>query len=449
MAAIHARTALLPDGWHYDVRFVIKNGIFVEIDVACSAKPGDEHHQIILPGMPNLHSHAFQRGMAGLTEKRGPSADSFWSWRDLMYRFALTMTPEDVESVASQLYMEMLEAGFTRVGEFHYLHHDKNGDAYNNKAEMAVRIAAAAELTSIRLTLLPVFYAHSGFGGREPNDGQRRFVCSIDAFSNLFDLSKKAVKNLQGSVVGMAPHSLRAVTPQELNHILSLDDEKPIHIHIAEQTAEVADCKASTGARPVDWLLDHSEVNDRWCLIHATHMTLSETRRLARTGAVAGLCPVTEANLGDGIFSGKSFHAAHGRFGIGSDSNILISVADELRQFEYSQRLDHRLRNVLVDSGKSTGRTLFDSAFTGGAVALQGGEIGLAVGGAADCFSLDPTSAPYLTEDAILDGWIFGKTATIDCVWTAGRKCVDKGRHVARDTITRGFIKTMQALMAR
>jgi formimidoylglutamate deiminase len=449
MTTIHAKAALLTNGWHDNVRIVIKNGAFSSVEIGCAQQSGDESHDVILPGMPNLHSHAFQRGMAGLTERRGPEADSFWSWRSLMYRFALTMTPDEVQSVAGQLYMEMLEAGFTRVGEFHYLHHDTTGAAFSNRAEMAERIAAAADVTNIRMTLLPVFYAHSGFGGAAPNDGQRRFICDIDSYSKLYEASQSAVKSLSGSVVGVAPHSLRAVTSDELASVVKLAKTNPIHIHIAEQTAEVADCIAWSGARPIEWLLDHADVDDRWCLIHATHMTSTETRRMAKTGAVAGLCPMTEANLGDGIFAGKNFQSAGGRFGIGSDSNIMIGIGEELRQLEYSLRLKHRARNMLALPEKSTGRALFESAFMGGVAALKGGETGLALGGPADCISLDTSSAPYLVGDAILDGWIFANAVTVDCVWTAGVKRVEKGRHFARNQITRDFTKTMQTMLAR
>jgi formimidoylglutamate deiminase len=449
MTELHARTALLPDGWHRDVRLVVEDGAFSALKIHCPPQVGDERVDILLPGMPNLHSHAFQRGMAGLTEKRGPDADSFWSWRSLMYRFALEMTPDEVQIVAAQVYMEMLEAGFTRVGEFHYLHHDTTGAAYGNIAEMAERIAAAAEMTQIRMTLLPVFYAHSGFGGKKPHEGQRRFISDVDLYSKLYEASKTAVKSLAGSVVGVAPHSLRAVTPKQLQSVVALAKNQPIHIHIAEQTAEVADCVAWSGARPVAWLLDHADVNDQWCLIHATHMTPKEVQSMAKTKAVAGLCPITEANLGDGIFAGKSFSSKGGHFGIGSDSNILIGIVDELRQLEYSQRLKHRARNVMALFEESTGRALFERAFTGGVIALQGQEKGLAIGSPADCISLDIGDAPYLRGDAILDGWIFAQTAKVDCVWTGGVKRVSKGRHVARDAITRKFAETMKAMLAR
>ena len=285
--------------------------------------------------------------MSGLAERRGPGADNFWSWRETMYRFALDMTPDQVEAVAAQAYVEMLEAGFTRVGEFHYLHHAPDGRPYDDVAEMSARIVAAADATRIGLTLLPVFYAHSGFGGAPPGDAQRRFICDLDLYARLVERARGLVRTLDGADLGLAPHSLRAVTPGELEAVGALAPERPLHIHIAEQVAEVDACLAWSGARPVEWLLDHADVGPRWCLIHATHMTPDETRRLAASGAVAGLCPITEANLGDGLFNAPDFVGRGGRFGIGTDSNVQIALADELRLLEYGQRLFHRARNVL------------------------------------------------------------------------------------------------------
>ena len=255
MTTLFATQALLPDGWASNVRISIDGTQITAIESGATPLPGDERHAIVLPAMPNLHSHAFQRGMAGLAETRGPSTDSFWSWREVMYRFALAMTPDQVEAVAAQLYVEMLESGFGRVGEFHYLHHDRDGKPYANVAEMAERIAAAAAATGISLTLLPVFYAHSGFGGAAPGDGQRRFINDLPGFARLLDESRRAVASLDGAVVGVAPHSLRAVTPEELNEVTALAWGGPIHIHVAEQTREVEDCVAWSGARPVEWLL--------------------------------------------------------------------------------------------------------------------------------------------------------------------------------------------------
>ncbi|TIN17500.1 MAG: formimidoylglutamate deiminase, partial [Mesorhizobium sp.] len=323
MAAIFAEQALLPDGWHNNVRISLANGRIIAVEPGTTELAGDERHAILLPGMPNLHSHAFQRGMAGLAELRGPSADSFWSWREVMYRFALSMTPDQVEAVAAQLYVEMLEAGFSRVGEFHYLHHDREGKPYANLAEMAERIAAAAGETGIGLTLLPVFYAHSSFGGAAPNEGQRRFINDVNRFSRLVEKSRECVRSLNQAVVGVAPHSLRAATSEELAEVVEIVPDGPIHIHIAEQVKEVEDCLAWSGARPVEFLLANAKVDERWCLIHATHMTNAETVAIAKSGAIAGLCPITEANLGDGIFAAQLFRDHGGRFGVGSDSNVL------------------------------------------------------------------------------------------------------------------------------
>ncbi|NGO53268.1 formimidoylglutamate deiminase [Allomesorhizobium camelthorni] len=450
MTTIFAEQALLPAGWQDNTRIVTDGGRIVSVEQATSPAPGDEHHAILLPGMPNLHSHAFQRGMAGLAETRGPSPDSFWSWREVMYRFALSITPEQAEAVAAQLYVEMLEAGFSRVGEFHYLHHDLDGRPYANIAEMAERIAAAARATGIGLTLLPVFYAHSGFGGAGPTDGQRRFVNDLDGFAALLEGCRTATKDMPGAVVGVAPHSLRAVTPQELAAVAAMMPDGPIHIHIAEQMREVEDCIAWSGARPVEWLLANTEVDRRWCLIHATHMLDIETVAIARIGAIAGLCPITEANLGDGTFSAALFVEHGGRFGVGSDSNVLIGVVDELRQLEYSQRIFHHQRNVLAAPGQSNGRNLFTMAVAGGNQALGRAESGIAPGAPADFVSLDATHPTLAGKsgDAILDAWIFANGAAVDCVWVHGERVVTQGRHFARDAIAEKFKAAMIELLA-
>jgi len=451
MTGLFASSALLPSGWAADVRVSIDGGRVVSIESGVTPQAGDERHAILLPAMPNLHSHAFQRGMAGLAEMRGPGEDSFWSWRDVMYRFALAMTPQDVEAVAAQLYVEMLESGFGRVGEFHYLHHDRDGRPFADIAEMAGRIAAAAQATGIGLTLLPVFYAHSGFGGAAPTEGQRRFINDLDSFARLLEASSEATASLDYAVVGVAPHSLRAVTPQHLASLVAMGGDGPIHIHVAEQTAEVEASIAWSGARPVEWLLANAPVDKRWCLIHATHMTEIETVAMARSGAIAGLCPVTEANLGDGIFPGPAFMDAGGRFGVGSDSNVLIGVGDELRQLEYSQRLAHRMRNVLAPAGGSNGRALFDGALTGGSVALGVPNSGIAAGAAADFLSLDPDhpSLAGKSGDAVLDAWIFAGAGRVDAVWVAGKKVVSDGKHFGREAIARRFRDVMMRLASQ
>ena len=451
MTILHFAAVLLPTGWTGDVRVTVAGGLITDIVSGAQPEIGDERHAIAIPGMASLHSHAFQRGMAGLAESRGRSTDTFWTWRETMYRFALAMTPDDVLAVATLLYIEMLERGFTRVGEFHYLHHDRDGTAYVNPAEMAVQIAHAAAASGIGLTLLPCFYAHGGFGGAAPRPEQRRFICSIDQYARLIEASRESIRTLPGANLGIAPHSLRAVTPDELMAIEPLFGGGPVHIHVAEQIREVDDCLAWSGRRPVQWLLDHADVNQRWCLIHATHMTDTEIAALAASGAVAGLCPITEASLGDGTFPARDYITANGRIGIGTDSNVLIGVTDELRQLEYGQRLQCRERNVLARDGHSTGRALFDLALTGGAQALAQPLAGLQVGAAADMATLDPThpSLAGRRGDAILDGWIFATShGVIDCVWARGTKVVEGGRHPLRQRARAKFNDRVRRLVA-
>jgi formiminoglutamate deiminase len=442
---------LLPEGWAAQVRLTVERGVIAAVETGVEARPADERHGVGLPGMPNLHSHAFQRGMAGLAERRGDSADSFWTWREVMYRFLERMEPDDVEAVAAQLQVEMLEAGFTRVGEFHYLHHAPDGTPYAAPAEMAARIAAAAETTGIALTLLPVFYAHGGFGAQPPNPGQRRFLSDPESFARLMAASREAVAGLPDAVVGIAPHSLRAVTEAELMALLPLAANGPIHIHIAEQVAEVEACLGWSGQRPVAWLLGHAPVDRRWCLIHATHLTDDEAVATARSGAVAGLCPITEANLGDGTFNALPFLAAGGAYGVGSDSNVLIDLGGELRQLEYSQRLHHRARNVLATPARpATGRAVFEAAVAGGARAL-GVAAGLCRGAPADIVSLDEAHPALVgrSGDALLDSMVFaGGSSTIHTVWRAGKPVVRDGRHVARDAARTRFVRTMRRLLA-
>ncbi len=317
---------------------------------------------------------------------------------------------------------------------------------------MAHRIAAAASETGIGLTLLPVFYAHSNFGGSPPQPGQRRFICDLDLYARLLEASRTALADMPGAIIGVAPHSLRAVAPDELAAVAEMAGAGPVHIHVAEQAKEVEDSVAWSGERPVEWLLGHVEVGPNWCLIHATHMTDDETRRAAASGAVAGLCPVTEANLGDGIFNGPLFAASGGRYGIGSDSNVRIGVADELRQLEYAQRLRDRARNVMAGGSGSTGRALFESALAGGAAALAAGPPGLRAGTAADIVTLkaDHPTLAGRGGDAILDAWIFagGGNELIDCVWTRGVRQVAGGRHDKRDAIRRRYAAAMARLTA-
>ena len=437
METLWFQQALLPSGWAARVRLSMAGGRITAIEPGVDPAPTDRRFGTALPGLANVHSHCFQRLMAGLAESRGAGAsDDFWSWRDLMYRLVAAIGPDDLHAIAAMAFVEMLEGGFTRVGEFHYLHHQPSGAPFDDPAEMAASIAAAAAETGIALTLLPVFYAHGGFGAQSTSDAQRRFITSLDGYARLIDASRAAVATLDNAVVGIAPHSLRAVAPDELTALAALCPDGPIHLHIAEQEKEVADCLAWSGARPVEWLLDHAKVDERWCLVHATHVTQPEIERIARSGAVVGLCPITEANLGDGIFPAEAFVAAGGAFGIGSDSNVRIDAAEELRLLEYGQRLSLRRRNVLTAPGQSTGRTLFDAAQTGGARAVRGCQQGLSAGAPADLVALAAT--PFGLGDQALDRWVFAEQR-VEAVWRAGRQCVVDGRHVARDRVAARF----------
>jgi formiminoglutamate deiminase len=447
MPVIHAAAALTPGGWRADARLTIAGGTIAAIETGVARQPDDEGYAILVPALSNLHSHAFQRGMAGLAERRGDHADTFWTWRETMYRFALAMSPDDVEAVAAQLYVEMLEAGFAAVGEFHYLHNTPDGATYSAPAEMAARIVAAAQATGIGLTLLPVFYGHATFGGAPPKPEQRRFITDVDGFARLLDDCRAQMAGV--GPVGVAPHSLRAVTPAEFAAVVALAGGGPIHIHAAEQVKEVEDCLAWSGARPVEWLLDHAKVDARWCLVHATHMTEDETRRLARSGAVAGLCPVTEASLGDGVFNAPLYFSERGAFGVGSDSNVEIGVAVELKQLEYAQRLRDRARNVCALAAGSTGRALYQRALAGGAQALGRRSGALKVGAAADFVSLraDHPTLAGRSGDAILDAWIFAVgNPLVDCVWSGGRKVVAAGRHLGREPIAARYAAAMRRL---
>ena len=447
-------TALVSGQWAANARISVSDGIITAIETDATPQAGDEKRGIGIPGITNLHSHAFQRGMAGFAEARGPGTDTFWTWREIMYHFLDRMTPEDMEAIAALAYVEMLESGFTRVGEFHYVHHDCRGRPYDNLAELAERICAAAQTTGINLTLLPSFYAHSGFGELNPTTGQRRFITSLGQFARLYASAVQAVRSLPGSTVGVAPHSLRAVSAEELREIITLSTEGPIHVHVAEQVKEVEECVAATGARPVAWLLDHASVNERWCLIHATHMLPDEIAAVARSGATVGLCPVTEANLGDGVFPAVSYLDQSGCIGIGTDSNVNIDAAGELRMLEYSQRLTHRGRNLLARGpNTSTGRSLFDLAFLGGNRASNVAVDGLAVGRPADMVALAVSGgslAPRERGDAILDRFIFAGPAAcaVEGVWVGGRCIVTAGRHVRHERIAAKFHQTLKRLLS-
>ena len=442
--------ALTPAGWATNVRVEIDGGVIVSVAADAVADGAERVSGIALPGLPNLHCHAFQRGMAGLAERRGPANDSFWTWREVMYRFLDRLTPDDVQAIATFAYMEMLERGFTAVGEFHYLHHDSDGAPFADIGEMAVRHAAAADMTGIGLTLLPVFYAYGGFGGAAPSQGQRRFLNTPDRFAKLWARSEEIVAKLPRANIGMAPHSLRAVTPETLRELVAAAQSGPIHIHAAEQMKEVEDCVAWSGLRPVEWLLANMPVDERWCIIHATHMTADETVRLVKSGAVAGLCPLTESSLGDGIFNGPQWIEAGGRYGVGTDSNIDIDAPGELRQLEYSQRLGLRGRNLMTTTeGESSGRRLYTDALAGGAQALQRPMGAIAPGMSADFVVLDADHPDLAGRggDLLLDTYIYvaGRGAVRD-VYAGGARLVTQGRHRKRDDIAARYRLAMSRL---
>jgi formimidoylglutamate deiminase len=497
MTALFARDALLPAGWARDVLLQWDAaGRLTQVTPASAAPAGvPVAAGPVLPGMPNLHSHAFQRGMAGLTEYRGASEDSFWSWRTLMYRFAGRLSPELLEAIAFGLYVEMLEAGYTSVCEFHYVHHDGEGRPYADDAELALALLRAARRAGIGMTLLPVLYQTSGFGGQPPREGQRRFIRSTDNMLRLLERLQPLCTSAAASAtspptaptaapitaplaappatspatspaekanripaarLGLAPHSLRAVPPDALRDALAglaqLDATAPIHLHIAEQTQEVDDCIAWSGQRPVAWLLDHAPVDARWCLVHATHMDADEYRRAAATGAVAGLCPSTEANLGDGLFDWPAWHAAGGAWGIGSDSHACVNAAEELMLLEYGQRLATRRRNVMATAAHPQVATaMLLAAVAGGAQASGRSIAGLAVGQQADLVTLDaqhPALAGLAAPD-MLSAHVFAshRTSAIHSVHVAGHARVQQARHAAQPGAAQGLVAARTQLL--
>ncbi len=466
MTALFAADALLPQGWARDVLLQwdaagrltsVQAGATRPGGVAAAAGP-------VLPGLPNLHSHAFQRGMAGLTEYRGASQDSFWSWRTLMYGFAARLSPELLEAIAFGLYVEMLEAGYTSVCEFHYVHHGHGGTPYADDAEMSLALLRAAQRAGIGMTLLPVLYQASGFGGKPPGEGQRRFIRTTDDMLRLLQrlhpvCTAPSAQGGEGALparLGLAPHSLRAVPPQALREALAgldaIDASAPVHIHIAEQTQEVDDCIVWSGQRPVAWLLDHAPVDARWCLVHATHMDADEIRRAAASGAVAGLCPSTEANLGDGIFDAPAWQAASGAWGLGSDSHVCVNAAEELMLLEYSQRLATRRRNVMATAAQpQVADAMTLAAVAGGARATGRPVAGLAAGQLADFVELDAAHPALagLPAGQMLASHVFGshRGSAVRSVRTAGRVRVAHGRHAEHPSAAAGLVAARGRLL--
>ncbi|WP_421081843.1 formimidoylglutamate deiminase [Serratia fonticola] len=450
MPAYFASRALLPTGWAHNVRLEVDaHGQLVQVTPNADPDGCLRLHGDVVPGMPNLHSHAFQRAMAGLAEVAGNPQDSFWTWRDLMYRLVQRLTPEQVGVIARQLYIEMLKGGYTQVAEFHYLHHTPEGKAYADRGEMTGRLSEAALQAGIGMTLLPVLYSYAGFGAQPAQAGQRRFIQSAESY---LEQQQVIARQLAGQPLqnqGLCFHSLRAVELGQMQQILAASDQAlPVHIHIAEQQKEVNDCLAWSGQRPVAWLYEHLPVDSRWCLVHATHLDREELEQLARSKAVAGLCPTTEANLGDGIFPGDSYLHHQGRWGIGSDSHVSLNVVEELRWFEYGQRLRDQRRNRLTTPEQpAVADVLYQQALQGGAQAC-GTAIGkLAVGYRADWLVLDGDD-PYLAsapDASILNRWLFaGGKEQIRDVFVAGRQVIEQGRHALQQQSSAEFLQVLK-----
>jgi len=437
MTSIHARKTLLADGWAERVRLTITNGRIRSIEKSVAPRGADTSVGIVIPGLCNAHSHAFQRALAGHTEERGPgSRDNFWTWRSRMYRLAALIDANALTAIARQLYVEMLCSGYTSVAEFHYLHRQP-GDAPDASDDaMLDALLTAADDSGIRLTYVPVLYERAGFDRPEPDADQKRFATTLKQFEDHYARARKAAG--RRFTVGIGAHSLRAVSSRSLTRIVEIArrDSVPMHIHVAEQQREVEQCLASLKARPVQWLLRECDLDERWCLVHATHMNEDECEALGRSGAVVCLCPSTEANLGDGLFPLEKFLEADGRIAIGSDSHVSINPFEELRWLEYGQRLVAQKRNVAAINDRHTGRSLYDRAVAGGAMA--GGQPGgqLQRGASADLVVLDDDSPMLLGHDSqsLLDALVFsGFTLPIDRVMTHGEWRVIDGRHVARE----------------
>jgi formimidoylglutamate deiminase len=449
---LFAADALTSRGWTRDVLIeVAADGTIAHVFEDEQPDGAERVAGPLIPGMPNLHSHAFQRAIAGRTGSASSGGDSFWTWRREMYAFLERVDADAFEAIAAQAYVEMLKAGYTAVAEFHYVHHDPHGKPYADPAELARRIVAATGEAGIALALLPVFYAHAGFGGAPPAESQLRFVHSVDAYARLVGILSRDAANA-GWSLGVAPHSLRAVTPDELAAVIAVaPGAAPIHIHVAEQAIEVADCMAWSGARPIEWLLEHAGVDARWCIVHATHMTADETRRLAASGAVVGLAPTTEADLGDGTFAARAYLDAQGAFGIGSDSNTIIDPYAELRQLEWSQRLVGQARNVLARADLLVGRSLYTGATHGGARALASAAGAIAPGCRADFVVLDVDDSGLAGHgtDTLLDAAIFGPCRRpVRDVMVAGQWVVRDGHH-PREAAVLARYRTTLAHLAR
>lgn len=451
---LFAERILLSNGWHTQQTLTIENGVITAI--ASGYIDGAEQVGVVIPGMVNCHSHAFQRAFAGFSEQGSEGQDSFWTWRSIMYKFIDQLTVNDAEIIARQLYIEMLKMGYTRVAEFHYLHHEINGENHDELAAMAKAIFKASQQSGIGLTLLPVLYRFSGFGPLPANDGQKRFINSVEQFNQLVSDCFTLSAHYQNTNIGIAPHSLRAVDKtsleQAVKHVRSLDNKAPVHIHIAEQQKEVNDCLAHYGQRPVEWLLNNVALDPQWCLIHATHINEQERQGIIASKAIAGICPTTEANLGDGIFPTSEFLAENGTLAIGSDSHISVNPIEELRWLEYAQRLIKQQRAILATENQpSVGRHLWQQAALGGAQSTNSNTGELAIGKQADLLVLNAKKVALFAhhDQHLLDSMIFASQQNmINDVMVNGHWVINGGVHHLEQESEQAFSKLLASLSA-
>jgi len=427
--ACFARHAFLPDGWKENVRFEIDAaGSFTTV-VPDSAAGTATPFGVLVPGVPNAHSHAFQRALAGGTEHANPDGDTFWTWREAMYAALEALDPDTLEAIAADAYVAMLETGYTHVCEFHYIHHGPGGVPYTRRTELADRIVAAARKTGIGLTLLAVFYRYGDFERRPPLPLQARFVHTPGSFAALWDDLVAAYGDDPQIRLGIAPHSLRAVDVEDIPTLVQLASRvpgAPLHVHVSEQEREVQACRELHGTTPIALLARYVTFDERWCFVHATHASPAELRTIVAAHASVALCPTTEGNLGDGIFPAARFVRMGGTIALGSDSNVSIDVAEELRWLEYVQRLKRQARGVLQDRATpSVGRFMYEAVLRGGAQAA-GSKIGaLAPGYRADFIALD-------THDGFERATAFDRYVFRSRAWQP-RDVVVGGRHVVRD----------------
>lgn len=457
----YVENILLSQGWATDKTITIENGIITAIT------SGKDHEAslvsgAVIPGMVNCHSHAFQRAFAGFSEQGSEGQDSFWTWRKIMYKFLAQLSHDDAQVIAQQLYIEMLKMGYTRVAEFHYLHHDIDGNAYSRNnidsdlATMAHAIFKAAKNSGIGLTMLPVLYQYAGFGQQEPSEDQKRFINSTAQFNQLVSDCFALTKQYPNTNIGIAPHSLRAVDKKAITtaveHVRSLDDKAPIHIHIAEQQKEVDDCLQHYLKRPVLWLLDNIELDEHWCLIHATHIDEQEQQGIIASKAIAGICPTTEANLGDGVFPSTEFLSLNGTFAIGSDSHISVNPIEELRWLEYAQRLTRQQRAILASSETvSVGQNLWQKAAQGGAQSTNSNTGVLAIGKQADLLVLNEKQTRLFASENqyMLDSVIFAsQNNMIKDVMVNGQWVVQNGKHPHEQNSADNFAALLSKLSA-